>query len=84
MKVKYKNCEIDVHRGDSITGENLLFFSVFNLEDGFEVTSGYSEGEDTIKSYIEDLKSTVDEYREHPEYYDDDYEFPQNDSSIEI
>lgn len=74
MKTTYKNCKIDVYRDKTITGDDHLFFSVFDLNDGFEVTSGYSEGEDTVKSYIEDLKCTVDEYREHPELYYDDIE----------
>lgn len=45
-------------------------FSVFD-ENGFEITSGFSDGDDTVKDYIEYMKEIVDDYRENPEYYND-------------
>lgn len=68
MKGIYKGCEIEVTREKSITGEKMLFYNVF--DDGYEVTSGFSEGEDTIKDYFESLKNVVDDYKEHPEDYE--------------
>ncbi len=70
MKVTYRNCEIECHREKSLGGDTLLFYSVFD-KDGFEVDSGFSTSEDTVRDFISSLKKTVDEYIEHPEYYDD-------------
>ena len=64
MKVNYKNCEIECFRED-----NMLYYSVF--DNGFEVDSGFSDSEDTERSWIESLKKMVDDYREHPECYID-------------
>ena len=68
MKTKYKGCDIEANREKSLSGDELVFFSAF--DDGFEVTSGYSEGEDTLESFMADLKDIVDYYRENPEDYE--------------
>ena len=68
MKGKYKGCEIEVTKEKCLGGWDMLFYSIF--DDGFEVASGFSEGEDTIKDYYNSLKNIVDDYREHPEDYD--------------
>lgn len=68
MKGTYRGCEIEVTREKCLAGYNMLFYNVF--DDGFEVASGFSEGEDTIKDYFEHLKGIVDDYKEHPEEYD--------------
>ena len=47
----------------------MLFYSVF--DEGYEVTSGFSESEDSVKDFANDLKHLVDDYREHPEEYSD-------------
>ena len=72
MKVKYRNCEIKCYKNKALF-KDLLFFSVFDCgvcNSGLEITSGYSEGEDTVKEYIEYLKKVVDDYIEHPEDYE--------------
>lgn len=72
MKVKYRNCEIECYRDKALSGDTLLFFSVFDCgvyDPGLEVTSGFSEGEDTVREYIMSLKKVVDDYIEHPENY---------------
>lgn len=68
MKINYKGCEIEVIREKCLGGWNQLFYSVF--DDDFEVTSGYSESEDTVKEFANDLKHIVDDYRENPEDYE--------------
>ena len=68
MKVKYRDCEINCFRDKSLSGDTLLFYSVF--KDGFEATSGFSEGADTVKEYIKGLKKVVDDFLENPEEYD--------------
>jgi hypothetical protein len=67
MKGSYKGCEIEVTKEKCLGGWNMLFYSIF--DDGFEVTSGFSESEDTIKDFYNDLKNVVDDYKLHPEEY---------------
>lgn len=69
MKTTYKGCEIEVVRDKSLGGDDMLFFSIFN--DGFEVTSGFSETDNTVRDFINDLKKVVDDYRENPEEYEE-------------
>lgn len=64
MKVNYRGCEIEVFRDT----DEFLTFAVF--DDGYEVTSGFSESSDTVRDYIGYMKSLVDDYREHPEDYE--------------
>lgn len=64
MKGKYRGCDIEVRRCD----EGFLTFAVF--EDGYEVTSGFSNGSDTVRDYFSYMKSIVDDYKEHPEDYE--------------
>lgn len=68
MKITYKGCEIEVTRDKCMGGWDILFYSVF--DDGFEVTSGFSESSDTVREFIKDLKNLVDDYKEHPEDYE--------------
>jgi len=68
MRINYRNCEIECNR----EGE-CLFYSIFD-EDGFEVDSGFSYCSDTVRDYIKALKTTVDDYIEHPEDYKDENE----------
>lgn len=68
MKINYKGCEIEVTREKCLGGWNELFYSVF--DDGFEVTSGFSEGNDKIKDFANGLKNLVDDYRKNPEDYE--------------
>lgn len=65
MKTIYKGCEIDVTREQCLGGYKMLFYSVF--DNGFEVTSGFSESNDTVRDYIKLLKTVVDDYKENPE-----------------
>ena len=71
MKIKYKNCEIECYREKE---NGILYYSVFDEEDWYEVVSGFYETEDSVRDHIESLKYVVDEYIEHPEYYKDEIE----------
>ena len=64
MKIRYRDCEVECYRGKSLSGDTLLFYSVFFK--GFEVTSGFSEGADTVKEYIKGLKKIVDDFLDNP------------------
>ena len=64
MKGQYRGCNIEVRRCD----EGFLTFAVF--DDGYEVTSGFTNGSDTVRDYFSYMKSVVDDYKEHPEDYE--------------
>ena len=63
MKGKYKGCDIEV----GLDSSSFLTFSIF--DDGYEVTSGSTNGRDTVRDYFSYMKSIVDDYKEHPEDY---------------
>lgn len=69
MKVMYRECEIECTRDKSLSGDTLLFYSIF--KDGYEITSGFSEGEDTVKEWMKSLKKMVDDYIENPEDWEE-------------
>lgn len=64
MTGKYRGCDIEVERDSS----EFLTFAIF--DDGYEVTSGFSEGNDTVRDYFKYMKTVVDDYKEHPEDYE--------------
>ena len=64
MNGKYRGCDIEVER----CGSEFLTFAVFY--NGYEVTSGFTNGSDTVKDYFSYMKSVVDDYKEHPEDYE--------------
>lgn len=68
MKAIYRGCEITVTREKCLGGWDEIFFSVFS-DDGYEITSGYSDSADSVKSWVEDLKNVVDAYASDPDAY---------------
>lgn len=69
MKVKYRNCEIEVTREKCLAGYDMIFYNIFT-EDGFEVTSSFSESEDTIQTFIKNCKLIVDDWIVNPQDYE--------------
>ena len=69
MKVEYKGFEVDAHREKSMGGDTLLYYSVFRIGDGYEVTSGFSYGTDPVRTFVGFLKGTVDDFLEDPQAY---------------
>jgi hypothetical protein len=64
MKGKYRGCDMEVEQGNS----EFLTFAIF--DDGYEVTSGFSESSVSVRDYFDYMKSIVDDYKEHPEDYE--------------
>lgn len=60
MKASYRGYDIDVHRERSMGGDILVYYSIFRRSDGYEATSGFSTGDDTIKDFIGMMKERVD------------------------
>ena len=66
MKRTYRGCEIEVFKDYAMFGKDKhIFYSIF--DDGYEVDSGYSEGQDKVNEFYQGLKSVVDEYIEEKE-----------------
>jgi hypothetical protein len=63
MKGSYRGCEIDVERDK---GCDILFFSIFTEDDGYEITSGFYDSADTVRSIYKDMKHIVDDYKDNP------------------
>jgi hypothetical protein len=60
MKASYRGYDIDVHRERSMGGDVLLYYSIFRQSDGYEATSGFSTGNDTVRDFIGMMKERVD------------------------
>jgi hypothetical protein len=60
MKTNYRDCEISVYR----EGDEFLVFSI--MKDGFEITSGFSESKESVRDFMNGLKSTVDDFIKNP------------------
>ncbi len=60
MKVIYRDHEIDVRREQSLGGDELLYYSVFRVADGFECTSGFEDSAETVETFAAYLRSRVD------------------------
>lgn len=67
----YRGCEIHAYRDNSMSGDEMLFYSVFAKEGkGLELSSGFYTGNESPKEYLEYLKNTVDDYILNPQDYD--------------
>ncbi len=80
MKVNYRGFDVDAHREKCLAGYDLLYYSVFRKSDGCELTSGYTEGSDTVREYIGYMKDRVDEFIKNPA---DDMSIEPNDEHYE-
>lgn len=66
MKVKYKGFEIEAKREKALGGWEQVYYSIVRLSDGWEMTCGFSDDEDTLETHIKCLKKDVDCFLEHP------------------
>lgn len=70
MKVIHRGHEIDVHRARSLGGDSLLYFSIFRVYDGYELTSGFEDSAETVRGMIGYMKMRVDAEITDGETYD--------------
>ena len=67
MKTNYRGYEISVYREEPITKNKCDEFLAFSImKDEFEVTSGFSESTESVRDFMNGLKSTVDDFIENP------------------
>jgi hypothetical protein len=60
MKTTYKGHEIDVRREQSMGGDDLLYYSIFRVSDGYECTSGFTTDSSTPAEYTGYMKERID------------------------
>ena len=66
MKVKYRGFDIDVIKAKSMAGYKLTYYSVFRKSDGYEMTSGYCDDNDTVRTWVKMMKGRVDGFIDNP------------------
>lgn len=67
MKTNYRGCEISVYREEPMTKSKCDAFLVFSImKDGFEITSGFSVSKESVRDFMNGLKSTIDDFIENP------------------
>ena len=74
MKINYKGFEIDVYRDECMAGYDLVYRSIYCIEDGYELWADFCDDNDTIKTHIQSMKFQVDEYLKDPEQYEKGFE----------
>jgi hypothetical protein len=71
VKEQYKGFEINVEREKCLAGYSMLYYSIFHISDGWELTSGFEDSAETVQEKIEHMKEIVDNYLENPQDYED-------------
>jgi len=66
--VMYRDFEIHLTREKSIIGNFMWFYHII-APDGEFIVESFSDSNDTYSAMLEDMRNTIDEYIEHPEYY---------------
>lgn len=60
MRVSYRGHEITCTREPSMSGEKLLFWSIFRESDQYECDSGFSYDSSRVSEFVGCLKQRVD------------------------
>jgi hypothetical protein len=66
MKINYRGFELDARREKCMGGWDLLYYSIFRISDGYEVTSSFTYGSDKIRDFIKEMKVYVDDFIANP------------------
>ena len=66
MKESYRGHELEVIREESAGGEELVFWAIMRELDHFECASGYSDDEDTLHTWMQTLRTRVDNELSEP------------------
>ena len=69
MKLEYRECEIKCFKDKAMSGETMMFYSIFT-KDGFEISSGFTSDKSNSSCYANGLKEIVDDYYENPSEYE--------------
>jgi len=66
VKIEYRGFDISVIKEKCLAGYKLTYFSVFRKSDGYEMTSGFSDDNDTVRTWIKMMKGRVDGFIDDP------------------
>lgn len=67
MIIYYKNCKIECAR-EKTSSDEFLYYSIID-PNGYEIDCDYSHSRESVRSFMQSLKTIVDDYIKHPEYY---------------
>lgn len=70
MKKQYRGFELEAFRDKSLSGAEMIFYSIFR-DDGWELDSGSSYADETLREFMGGLEVAVDDYYENPEDFED-------------
>lgn len=66
MKIDYRGHTLEAYREKSLSGAELIFYSIFRNKDKYEVDSGYSYDGGSVRSFLKSLKKQLDEELDGP------------------
>jgi hypothetical protein len=72
MKKIYRNCEIESKREKCLGGWNEVYWSAYNVDDGYEIACGFGGG--TVRECFADMKLIVDEFHDVYNGNSDEYD----------
>jgi len=58
----YRGFEVHAHREQCMAGYKLLYFHAVRICDGLIITDGFTEGSDTVGTYIAIMKNHIDNF----------------------
>ena len=64
MKAVYRGFEIEAKRERCLGGWEQMYFTAYRISDGYEHVCGFSDCADTEETYMEVLRSRIDEFYE--------------------
>ena len=67
MKSTYKNCEIEVYRGEGMDGIERVYVSAVDRGNGFVVAEYWRDDRLTVYKCLAEVKTVVDEYSDNKE-----------------
>lgn len=70
MKKQYRCFELEAFCDKSLSGAEMIFYSIFR-DDVWEMDSGCSYADETLKEFMGGLEVSVDDYYENPEDFED-------------
>lgn len=70
MLIEYKGFKLKAEREKCMAGYNMVYYSAYRISDGWELCCRFSDSADTVREFIKDLKSIVDDYLENPQEYE--------------
>jgi hypothetical protein len=72
MIVKYKGFELSATREKSLGGDINIYYYIMRISDGWFLADSFTEADETIRDWIKEMKTEVDNYLANPQDYDEE------------